>query len=478
MKKKKTPATKGRPKQPIKRYVSKEALQQLEDHLITSPATFAYFEVETLWFLLDQFYRLPLYKKDLKMKKNEFIPIATSYFKLYITNNYKKYIQILIDADLIECDGHSSKEDHICLGYKLNVIFEGKLSEVYIQPSKLIWKAITRKRNKQGSHKKMEEHIKQMKQFFRKINFDFEGAFNFLDRQLNLGEITLNQYNVRYLCIKAMKNKGKSLFFNQNHTNFRIDSNLTNMKRELRNFIIGDFIQIDLANSQPYLFNHLLINLFQRVNLSFTDVYSTTNTLNPFINKLLRQLINPPNLDLAEILKYNELTRSGKIYDLFTSNFNITRDEAKELFLASFYSSNYSSKYEKAKDIFKAEFPTIHNLIKQFKWKDHASLSIAMQNLESEIFIETIARKLFEMGIDLYTVHDSVIIERQHEQAVIKVMEDVFIQYFGEIPTFKVEALTPEKLNIIPLIPEVTPEQLGIPSIYDYYFETEFALSA
>ena len=101
-----------------------------------------------------------------------------------------------------------------------------------------------------------------------------------------------------------------------------------------------------------------------------------------------------------------------------------------------------------------------------------------MQNLESDIFIETIARRLCEMGIDLYTVHDSVIVHRQHQQVVIKVMEYVFIQYFGEIPTFKVEDLTPEKLNTVRLIPDVTTGQLNIPFLYDYSTKQELSLTA
>lgn len=465
---KKTTTGPGRPKKPIKRYVPSAALIQLNSHLKMHPPMFAY-EKEAFWFILDLFFRLRLYNKDIRLKEDDYIPIASSYFKQHISDNYASYIRVLVEASIVECDGHFSAEEHICLGYKINPEFESKLVCVEVGPQTKIWRAITNKRNSLAPKEKMEPHIKLMKAHFRKIEFDDVSAVRYLDRQLNQGEINLNQYNIRYLSIQALKNKGKSLFFNQNHTNFRVDSNLTNLKRELRNFIVGeDLVQIDLANSQPYLFNFLLLLVSNKNILSYSDGNSPFNPLNPFIEVLLKRLINSPKLDLNEVHRYNERTRSGKIYDLFVSKFEITRDEAKELFLATFYSSNYSKKYAKSKEFFKAEFPTINQLIEAFKRKDHEPLPVAMQNLESEIFIEGIARELCEMGIIPYTVHDSIIIERKHLGIAIQIMENTFIKYFGEIPTFDIKELNPEKLNVIKLHQEITPEQLGIPFVCDY----------
>lgn len=465
---KKTTAGPGRPKKPIKRYVPNAALVKLNSYLKMHPPKFAY-EREVFWFLLDLFYRLRLYNKDIRLKEGDFIPIASSYFKQHISDNYASYLRVLIGAGIVECDGHFSIDEHICLGYKINPEYESKLVCVEVGPQTKIWKAITKKRNSLAPKEKMEPHIKLMKSHFRRIKFDDEGAIRFIDWQLNQGEINLNQYNIRYLSIQALKNKGKSLFYNQNHTNFRVDSNLTNLKRELRNFIIGeDLVQIDLANSQPYLFNFLLMLVLDKSILSYSDGNSPFNPLNPFIERLLKRLINSRKLDLDEVHRYSEWTKAGKIYDLFVSNFKITRDEAKDLFLAAFYSPNDSKKYAEPKKVFKAEFPTIYKLIVAFKRKDHTLLPVAMQNLESEIFIGGIAKELCEMNIIPYTVHDSIIIEREYKEIAIQIMENTFIKYFGEIPTFKIEKLNPEKLKVIKLHQEITPKQLGIPYVYDY----------
>ena len=112
-------------KNPIKRYVAKKAYRHLEEQLISNPPTFVH-EKDVFYFLLDLFYRLPAYNKDLVTKDDGYITISSKYFKAYISNDFMKYIDYLIRIDLYQCDGKYDTEKHIAMGYRLNEKFESK----------------------------------------------------------------------------------------------------------------------------------------------------------------------------------------------------------------------------------------------------------------------------------------------------------------------------------------------------------------
>ena len=278
------------------------------------------------------------------------------------------------------------------------------------------------------------------------IKFDQEGAMMYLDKLLEWGEISNELYNIRLRSIYAIAEH--EIFFNRNTTNYRVDTNLTNIKKELRNFIRGEFIQIDLTNSQPYLFNYI-IRYYNHLytNVSYCGVMLGEIPLSPAMDKLFRGLKNPPVLNKKEIEKYRILTQGGTIYELFVDSFNISRQDAKKLFLAVMYSPNKSKNYREEKKVFQKEFPTIYKLICKLKSRNYKGLSIALQQLESEIFIDIIARMIIELDIITYTVHDSVIVLKAHKKEVLELMIKVFIQYFNEQPSFKVEDLNPLNLN-------------------------------
>jgi len=428
----------------VKRYICIKALERLNDRLINSAPDFIY-EKEVFYFLLDMLYRLPTYNKNIELKNGGYYSISCEYFKKYIGDRkYKKYIDYLLDIDLLMCDESYDIEEHISKGYKLNPAFESKLTTVIIPPIAKVWKSITQNFNSKN-HKKTPDYIKRMKVCFKSLEFDIDGANAYITDLFEKGEISINQFNIYLLSISSLNDK-QQLYFKRNTTNNRIDTNLTNLKKELRNFLKGDFSLIDLANSQPYLFNYIIKSYLE--GISSSDTNTINKPLQPFIEKLFKQFKNPPKLNLKEVEKYNRLTKEGTIYDLFIDKFKIERSEAKKLFLATMYSPNHSKRFREEKKVFKAEFPSIYSFICKLKKKEYNKLAIALQELEAEIFIDNIARRIIEAGIGVYTIHDSVLVKRQNCDQAMNLMKDVFLEYFGEIPTFKTEDLSP--LNLKP----------------------------
>ena len=51
------------------------------------------------------------------------------------------------------------------------------------------------------------------------------------------------------------------------------------------------------------------------------------------------------------------------------------------------------------------------------------------------------AKKLCELGIVPITIHDSLVVEREHEQEALKIISNVFKQAYGVVPKFHVKAL-------------------------------------
>jgi len=85
--------------------------------------------------------------------------------------------------------------------------------------------------------------------------------------------------------------------------------------------------------------------------------------------------------------------------------------------------------------------PFLAEVIVMLKKKKHNQLAIYLQRVESYVFIDDIARALFDTGILPATIHDSVLVKREHEQKAIEIISSVFMRHFGIVPTLEMEYL-------------------------------------
>ena len=439
----------------VNRYIPVIAFNALQAKLKTNPPEIKRFEKEVFYFILDCFYRIKANNKDIKYTETGMIRISSKYFSAYITKGYAAYLRWLINNDIIICD--RIKKVGKAYGYLISPEMESPLIKVPIGKDKIITRRIIDNFNKKKKyHKKLPDHIKKMKSHFKNnMKINLNDALGWLEKQLKEKLISLNQYNVCFLSIHAI-NDG-DIFFKINSTNGKIDSNLTNLKSELRQFIIGDFNHIDCQNSQPLIVNFITdfiiennTKYYLKDNNSEGIINSTS--LGDGVKKVLYNQLNSKELEylrffpdwnkktVEEFTKFSGDTFEKDFYSSMQQDFQVSdqvalsRDDIKKLIYKVFFSKNQS--FLKEKRIFKSLYPTIHKIIYNLKKHRHNKFAICLQRIESEIFIQTISKRLVENGIVPFTIHDSVMVIGEHKDAAIQIMKQVYMESIRKEPIF------------------------------------------
>jgi hypothetical protein len=268
------------------------------------------------------------------------------------------------------------------------------------------------------------KHIYKMGILFRKtFKLLHEEALRFIEDQYNTNIILdatddyrnkiTHKYTSRLSSILAINNGkvNKTLKFSKNNANNRIDTNLTFMAKELRQFIVGyeDMAHLDLKNSQPVMFTILLKEHYKDANATLK----------------------------LEIDDYFKRTTEGLWYERLQELYNNTRDESKDLWMCMAYSKNDT--YKQVKNTFKKFYPGINKIIESYKVKKHADFSNTLTQIESSIFIDGICRELVNQKIIPYTIHDSVIVPKKDKEKTIEIMESVLKKHLGAVPIISEE---------------------------------------
>ena len=280
------------------------------------------------------------------------------------------------------------------------------------------------------------KHIKLMGAHYRKhIDIDDIGAIehtnNMLANELSLAtniddeNKAYKRYSSRISSITAIKNGrlNKTLRFDRNTTNKRLDTNLTNMASDLRPFLIGykSMAYLDLSNSQPVLFNKIL------------QTYRK----------------NASGKVLAELDRYLEVTTSGKWYEelirvfdvKYGPNENLTFDEArnvcKKVWMLLAYSNN--NEQRNLKKVFALEYPFVSSVMKSIKKSNYNQFAISLQLIESKVFIDIICKQLVNEGIIPYTMHDGLLVPKESMERTKEVMLENLKDFIGACPIITVQ---------------------------------------
>ncbi len=413
----------------INRYIPEKAYLKIQEC--------EYKNKDHLYIILDMINRITIFHKRETDYGNEFIDIPKNYFRDIIVDStsLKETFNFLKQNRIIECDDIYSQIGGKALGYRISNEYFSKLTQVKVSKPTLTKKIIS---NVNKEKNRVNEKYHKYRNFFLgNFGIEYTKAINHLNIQLNTclcGRNSLkerikaiNKYNHQYMAISAI-NDGE-LFFRHNKTNGRIDTNLTNLKSELKQFIsIPGLVQLDISNSQPYILS-LHPNLYLCGRISIEN----------------------------DIKKYKLWTEKGVFYENFQREyFNqkgivIPRKEIKDIMFGIYYSRNeYQNKYGvtlkpylKEKKIFQSIFPSVYSFIEsQKKNKKHNQLAIELQKLESEICIDTICQELDKQNINYFTIHDAWLVDRFDEIKVKEIIENEFIKKYNSKPTIKTEKIT------------------------------------
>ncbi len=390
-----------------------------------------------------------------KNEEKEFVVLNYKKIQNVISTNPIPYIKKLRKCEIINCDGifeKGKKKYHYQINPKLYL--DCNFIDISIR-SKLYDNIMKQVRCDRSHISLLPPYQQQMFKKFLEINFDYKAAFDWI-----LTVQDLNKQLSYTMAMNAIENKNLR-YFKRNMTNNRLDTNLTNLKKELRRFIINDdFINIDLKNSQPFFLSILLesiMNINTTRTISYVDNNNDLSVINCWFSKINKKslfrknqiFVNFAKLKI-EISELKTCTLQGKFYERFMSKFpGVTRDDVKSIMFAVLFSRNWSNNgipYVNEKKVFASVFPEISKVIEIIKQRHHERLSIMLQRIEANIFIDTICPILVNNNIIPLTIHDSIMVEEKHKNKALGIIQDVFYKRFGVVPTFELQAQKrPEK---------------------------------
>lgn len=195
----------------------------------------------------------------------------------------------------------------------------------------------------------------------------------------------------------------KKFYGKRNSTNYRLDTNLTNMAKVLTNDVCekNDLVQFDLCNSQFAILSDLLEDKL------FTDDFKL----------------------------FKEHAYNGTLYEFILEKLNFeTRYEAKKAMFELMFSKEDLRSNLKTK--LKTLFPSVVNIVDEYKRENgYATFSVMLQKRESEIFIDGLWKKIKSAKIFCTPKHDCLIVKRKDSDKVEKIINEYFekIKFRGKI---------------------------------------------
>jgi hypothetical protein len=380
------------------------------------------------------------------IKENNFCEIQTECFHKILQNDYKLYIDYLIEEGIIISDNfYIPGEKSIC--YKINEEFIDRLCSIDIDNklfNKRTIKAIL-------STDKLKISNKHYNNFKSELKIDFNAAVEYLYNNW-LNEIPdhkgriLNKYTRTLVEHKLMQINDEQLWMNRSSSNGRINSNLTTLNGNFKQFILGYDISMDIVSSQPTLLNVLFdivkdikgqASLSSSTLLSYEYKILSNSLKKPEVVRVLEKLKSVKLPSENEQKQWRNLCENGDLYEYFQREFfnltsnKLTRTEVKTIMMTVLYSTNYQS--NEYKKIFSSIFPTIYKFITDIKSvkdikRSHRILPLLLQGIESFIWVENILPKLDKMNIKYHFIHDSVIIkEKDKMRTELTIMEQFYL---------------------------------------------------
>lgn len=351
-----------------------------------------------------------------------------------IIREYKNYINFFVENKMIFVDNYF-KEKEKTMGYKLREENYSKAIKVEMENLTFIKQRISFFNSEKEKSKRQAktEQFKNMRSYFK----EFVGGINLQEAKEEIQKLEINARVNQFQLIDKIESG--NLYFRRNKINLRLDTNLTNLKSEIKFFNKGKYKQIDIRNSQPFFLGCLVHKLYIVHNLSTNTSISINNqqlNLGHFCQKELKEVSE------IEIKKFIEWTTCGEFYDNFIDRNIVDEDErkkerkkVKKMMMCVLFSKPES--YKGQKKIFAYHFPGIQKWIDAFKETNgYNQFAIMLQRIESQKVLDEICKELTEKDIFNVTIHDSWIVRNEQFDEALKIIKSHFTTL---MPEFKVE---------------------------------------
>ena len=329
----------------------------------------------------------------------------------------KAIMENLLELNILETDGiyiigEKSKgykiKDKWSLTWKLQEMKDQELAEKITAKNGTIKDNV----NQYGKGYQIVNH------WFQILEMDVKKAKKCISNRYTRDQ-HLDRLNSAYCSINLFSNEMK--FITVDDTSNRLHCNLTNIDAKLRKFLTVDgerLSQVDINNSQPLFLGMVMKGI---------------------------KMVDPNELD-----SYLKFVCSGQFYEYLAKkmpgkSLNLKNKEVRKKFKQSIFSGvlfdedrDKLSKYEK---LFQKEFPTIFAAVREIKAKNYNAMAIMLQKMESTFIFNAVAvidREIGKGKAPLLTIHDSIVSTPEYIDMVQQIMEHLFEEEFGLLPTLEV----------------------------------------
>lgn len=368
-------------------------------------------------------------------------------------HDYNLYLNYLLVHRIIRTDKkyiNGAKS----IGYVLNKLnYDAEIQQILVQDS-----VVRKKRAKK--HRALEQELKATrnqysyltKWFNDKLQIDTKGAYAKIEelfpkpiggikgtKRGKAGENT-KKYSAK-LAVQKLVNR--DFYYKIDENVGRFHSNLTNIKKELRNYITYDgqpLVNIDIKNSQPLLSTLLLDPSFYapKKKPRYINIYNIPSSFNLLINNnkhsytdtiiMLVKVLQ--SVDIKQVSSYTRMAKSGDFYQQLSKVMYPTKafdkEEMKKLTYTVFFSNNRAIQGMNymPKRQFKRKFPDVYKVFSALKRKNHRALSHMLQRIESEIMIQKVCQRISDEQptLPIFTIHDSIITTDGNQDYVSRVI--------------------------------------------------------
>jgi len=422
-------------------------------------------------YIIDKIINLYSYHifKNLKM-----VPLSSIVINAELGKHYRRYIDDLLKYKFIITDNQyivgSKDQPGKCKCYGLGGKYINlKLEKYEITKKTLLRKFLKWKEVKFGKmvNDNLLGHLYKMMQ---KFTIDMDGAKKYLDEQVKKGIITRKNAELELIKCERINDRDDpySLFLIKD-TYGRVHTNFTNISGYIRkNFLLIDgekTTQIDIISCQPALLHTLFRDYFltmlkeagnQLDNKYYIAPYEVSfhkkdirdkyvNNLNSYSGEHIYSTDFMPSIKLfgyksyadlgdvisAELDKYEEILKSGRLYEFFQDkwnsyfNENKTRKEIKKAWIHYVFSQVENKKTIFMQTIWKKEFPMLTKMLDHFKEDNYRALAHELQRRESNIIYKEICPKIDKNNLNYFTVHDCIAVKESESQGISSIFEKV-----------------------------------------------------
>jgi len=415
---------------------------------------------DMLFYLMALIYIIPSGRKD-KVYINGYIPFNAKILQ-GISRDYRYHLDFLITYGYLESD-RSYVAGSKSIGYK----FTPKYSGNSLKPIKIASNQLANKIRRGRLEISTVLKYPHLAKWWDWIEIDVEGAtkcsLNLFMLDLQNGKSMREseiKHNSRIATIHSINNK--DYLFKQCEYG-RLHTNLTYLKKELRNYITCNgeqLTEVDLKNSQPYFFLEMLekyqnlkskkeevknsrIHISQYQNLVPTTFYY-------YIIMIVKDSETPIEWDYE---LFNYLVETGKLYEFIQKYFEselgsnyfykfvnheseIRSYVKQELVFRSFYGKKMYGNLELLSTI----FPVAYGAIQHYKKNDYTKLAHLLQRVEAKYILNIVTKRVSRIEPDapMFTIHDSIATTEKYVGLVRAQLEKYLIENLGTAPTLMI----------------------------------------